>query len=99
MSSVGLSSSLGPLGLEYLLAVGGAGYFRQNVVRPHIQEGRLHRVAGAPEFLYPAYAVYAADADMTVLAPALAGLRQAASGKVPGKPAPKARKARQPTQG
>jgi len=93
LSSVGLSSSLGPLGLEYLLAVGGAGYFRQNVARKHIQEGRLHRVAGAPEFLYPAYAVYAADADMAVLAPALAGLRQAASGKVPRKTATKAKKA------
>lgn len=84
LSSVGLSSSLGPLGLEYLLAMGGAGYFRQNVVRPHIQQGRLHRVAGAPEFLYPAYAVYAADADMAVLTPALAGLRQSASGKAQG---------------
>ena len=78
LSSVGLSSSFGPLGLEYLLAVGGAGYFRQNVVQKHLQEGRLHRVPGAPEFLYPAYAVYAADADMAVLAPALAGLRQVA---------------------
>ncbi|MDP3796023.1 MAG: LysR family transcriptional regulator [Polaromonas sp.] len=82
LSSVGVSSSLGPLGLGYLLAVGGAGYFRQNVVRSHIKEGRLHRVPRAPEFLYPAYAVYAADADMTVLNPALAGLRQAAKGAV-----------------
>lgn len=82
LSSVGVSSSLGPLGLGYLLAVGGAGYFRQNVVRSHIKEGRLHRVPRAPEFLYPAYAVYAADADMTVLEPALAGLRQAAKGAV-----------------
>ncbi len=86
LSSVGLSSSLGPLGLEYVLAVGGAGYFRQNVVRKHLQEGRLHRVSGAPEFLYPAYAVYAADADMAVLAPALAGLRQAAAGKAVPRP-------------
>lgn len=92
LSSVGLSSSLGPLGLEYLLAVGGAGYFRQNVVRPHIQQGRLHRVAGAPEFLYPAYAVYAADADMAVLTPALAGLRAAAAGKLPRKTAAAAKK-------
>jgi len=101
LSSVGLSSSLGPLGLEYLLAVGGAGYFRQNVVRPHIQQGRLHRVAGSPEFLYPAYAVYAADADMTVLAPALAGLRQAAAGKARGKTATKTktRKASRPSLG
>lgn len=93
LSGAALSSSLGPLGLEYLLAVGGAGYFRQNVVRPYLQQGRLHRVAGAPEFLYPAYAVYAADADMTVLAPALAGLRQAASGMVPKKRAAKAKNA------
>lgn len=82
LSSVGVSSSLGPLGLGYLLTVGGAGYFRQNVVRNHLKEGRLHRVPGAPEFLYPAYAVYAADADMAVLEPALAGLRQAAKGAV-----------------
>jgi LysR family transcriptional regulator, flagellar master operon regulator len=80
LSSVGVSSSLGPLGLEYLLAVGGAGYFRQNVAQPYIEQGRLSRVAGAPEFLYPAYAVYAANADMKVLEPALAGLRHAAKG-------------------
>ena len=80
LSSVAVSSSLGPLGLEYMLATGGAGYFRQNVVRHYLDEGRLFRVPGAPEFLYPAYAVYAADADMTVLAPALAGLRAAAKG-------------------
>ncbi|UUZ71315.1 hypothetical protein LP415_19810 [Polaromonas sp. P1(28)-8] len=48
LSSVGVSSSLGPLGLGYLLTVGGAGYFRQNVVRSHLKEGRLHRVPGAP---------------------------------------------------
>ncbi|MDW5443281.1 LysR family transcriptional regulator [Polaromonas sp. SM01] len=80
LSSVGVSSSLGPLGLAYLLAVGGAGYFRQNVVRDLLAEGRLHRVLGAPEFLYPAYAVYADNADMAVLAPALAGLRQVVGG-------------------
>lgn len=80
LSSVGVSSSLGPLGLEYLLAVGGAGFFRQNVAARYIKEGRLHRVPGAPEFLYPAYAVYSAHADMDVLAPALKGLRHAATG-------------------
>jgi LysR family transcriptional regulator, flagellar master operon regulator len=95
LSGVAVSSSLGPLGLEYLMAVGGAGYFRQNVVRTYISEGRLHRVPGAPEFLYPAYAVYAADADMAVLAPALAGLRQAAAGTV--KPAEKSGKTAAPS--
>ena len=78
LSSVGLSSSFGPLGLAYLLAVGGTGYFRQNVVQKYLQDGQLYRVPGAPEFLYPAYAVYSADTDMTVLAPALAGLRHVA---------------------
>ncbi len=86
LSSVGVSSSLGPLGLEYLLAVGGAGYFRQNVVRQHIKDKRLYRVPGKPEFLYPAYAVYSGNADMKVLEPALAGLRQAAAGGPSGKP-------------
>ena len=86
LSSVGVSSSLGPLGLEYLLAVGGAGYFRQNVVRKYMEEGRLHSVLGAPEFLYPAYAVYAANADTAVIAPALAGLREVAAGGSTGKP-------------
>jgi len=78
LSSVGVSSSLGPLGLEYLLTVGGAGYFRHNVVRGYLKAGRLHRVPKAPEFLYPAYAVYGADADMEVLEPALAGFRRVA---------------------
>ncbi len=86
LSSVGVSSTLGPLGLAYLLSAGGAGYFRQNVVRRYIDEGRLHRVPGAPEFLYPAYAVYAAVADMKVLEPALAGLRHAAEGALPTTP-------------
>ena len=77
LSGAPISSSLGPVGLGYVLAAGGAGYFRQNVVRPHIVAGQLHRVAGAPEFLYPAYAVYADNADATVLKPALLGLRHA----------------------
>jgi DNA-binding transcriptional LysR family regulator len=76
LSSAGVSASLGPLGLEYVLAAGGAGYFRQAVVRPHLEAGRLHRVEGTPAFVYPAYAVYAESADTDLLAPALAGLRE-----------------------
>jgi DNA-binding transcriptional LysR family regulator len=78
LSSPGVSASLGPLGREYLLAAGGAGYFRLAVVRNDLKAGRLHRVAGAPEFLYPAYAVYAANAEPALLTPALAALRKAA---------------------
>jgi DNA-binding transcriptional LysR family regulator len=73
-----LSSDFGPLVLEYLLSVGGAGYFRLGVVRSHLESGRLKRVAGAPEFPYPAYAVYSEGADEATLTRALDGLRQAA---------------------
>jgi DNA-binding transcriptional LysR family regulator len=79
LAGVGVSANLGPLAREYLLAAGGAGYFRLDVVRKHLQEGRLHRISGAPEFLYPAYAVYAQHADATIVAPALEGLRYAAA--------------------
>lgn len=79
LSSAPISATLGPLGLGYLLAAGGAGYFRQNVVRPYLEAGQLHRVPGAPEFLHPAYAVYAENADATVLKPSLLGLRHAAN--------------------
>jgi LysR family transcriptional regulator, flagellar master operon regulator len=83
LSSVGVSSNLGPVGLAYLLNLGGTGYFRHNVVKRYIEEGRLHRGADTPEFPYPAYAVHTAQADMRVLAPALKGLRQAATGITP----------------
>jgi DNA-binding transcriptional LysR family regulator len=79
LTGVGVSANLGPLAREYLLAAGGTGYFRLDVVRRHLEEGRLHRVPGAPEFLYPAYAVYAQHADATVVTPALQGLRHASS--------------------
>lgn len=67
--------SLGPLALTYLLAVGGAGYFRAGTVRPLLDEGRLHRVADAPEFSHSAYAVYTPERDNDTLARVRAGLR------------------------
>lgn len=95
LASVGVSASLGPLGREYLLAAGGSGYFRYAVVRSHLESGRLRRVLGAPEFAYPAYAVYADTADLKLVTPALTGLRQVSRSAaervdrlppVPGKP-------------
>jgi hypothetical protein len=71
----GLFANLGPLALNYVLAAGGCGYFRMQVLRPHLEAGRLHIVPGAPRFSYPVYAVHFASADDGVLAPALAGLR------------------------
>ncbi len=70
---------LGPLGLRYILKVGGSGYFRRHAAAPYLRAGKLKLVRGAPEFLYPAYAVYSECADMEILAPALKGLRQVAA--------------------
>lgn len=78
LSNAGVAVGLGPLGCEYLLAAGGSGYFRLDVVERHLRAGRLRRVPDAPEFLYPAYAVYAVGADAKTVTPALAGLRQVA---------------------
>jgi DNA-binding transcriptional LysR family regulator len=70
-----LSANLGPLALNYVLAAGGSGYFRLQAVQAHIDAGRLHLVPGAPRFSYPVYVVHSANADESVLKPALAGLR------------------------
>ncbi len=103
LSNPGVTAGLGPLGREYLLAAGGAGYFRQDVVRDDLQAGRLYRVKGAPEFLYPAYAVYAAEGDAAIVEPGLAGFRQAVRPKAASPlrpPAPTApRPARRPAGG
>lgn len=85
LTNAGVTASLGPLGREYVLAAGGAGYFRRDVVRRHVEAGRLHVVKSAPEFLYPAYAVYSEHADPKVVGPALDGLRAVA--RAPGPPA------------
>jgi DNA-binding transcriptional LysR family regulator len=77
-SNPGTYVGLGPLGLQYILKVGGSGYFRAQAVAPHLRKRRLRLVRGAPEFLYPAYAVYSEDADVKIMAPALAGLRHIA---------------------
>ncbi|MBS0342072.1 MAG: LysR family transcriptional regulator [Proteobacteria bacterium] len=82
LSNAPVQAGLGPLGLEYVLAAGGTGYFRLEVARPHLEAGRLHRVPDTPEFLYPAYAVYAAGAEPPALHEALEGLREMA-GKLP----------------
>lgn len=72
----GLSANLGPLALNYVLSVGGAGYFRMQAVKSHILAGRLHVMPGAPRFSYPVYVVHSANLDEEVLGPVLAGLRK-----------------------
>lgn len=75
----GLFVGLGPLALSYIIEVGGSGYFRTRAVRPYLQTGQLRLVPSAPEFSYSAYAVYGANADQSLLGPALDGLRAIAN--------------------
>jgi DNA-binding transcriptional LysR family regulator len=75
----GLFVSLGPLGLGYILQAGGTGYFRLGAVQPHLESGKLELVRDAPEFLYPAHAVYAETGDAELIQTAVAGLRHIAS--------------------
>lgn len=77
------SVGLGPLGLDYVLEAGGAGYFRASAVRGHLKTGRLRQVPKVPVFLHPAYAVYSEAADAKVIGTALAGLRHVAGSDVP----------------
>jgi DNA-binding transcriptional LysR family regulator len=78
-SHPGTHVGLGPLGLRFILEAGGTGYFRRQAVQPHLADGSLSLVRGAPEFVYPAYAVYSEGADMEVVGPALEGLRHVAA--------------------
>lgn len=58
-----LTANIGWLGLQHVLENGGSGYFSRRIVEPHLQRGRLHVVAGAPDFSMPAYVVYPEDRD------------------------------------
>ena len=80
METPAVSFGLGPLALQYVLENGGSGYFPLRVVRPLLQQGRLHPVAGAPTIKRPAYMAYAAEpADPQLTELALDGLRRAAA--------------------
>ncbi len=79
LANAGTFVGLGPLGLQYILRAGGSGYFRSNVVKNYLKDGRLRVVPGAAEISYPAYAVYSDSADARVVTPALVGLRHVAA--------------------
>ncbi|MEO6927664.1 MAG: LysR family transcriptional regulator [Casimicrobiaceae bacterium] len=74
-----LTTNVGWLGLQHILSNGGSGYFPLRIVGADIKTKRLHRVARAPEFPMPAYAVYPTDHDQALFASALAILRELAA--------------------
>lgn len=73
-----VSISYGPLALEYILATGGSGYFREGFIRSYMDEGRLALIPGSPEFSYSAYMVHSTKADPGVMDRIRDGLRIAA---------------------
>jgi DNA-binding transcriptional LysR family regulator len=74
-----VSVSHGPLALDYLLAIGGSGYFRKGFIQPYLDEGRLALVPDSPEFSYSAYVVHSTQADPGVMDRMRSGLRMAAA--------------------
>lgn len=77
--SPALSVNHGPLAMDYILEVGGSGYFRMEAARPHIASGALHIVPGKPRFSYSIYALYSAKADELLMERVRRGLRTVAA--------------------
>jgi DNA-binding transcriptional LysR family regulator len=78
-SGSALTVNIGWLGLEHILACSGTGYFPLRLVRAHELAGRLHRVAGAPEFRLPVYLCFASGTMSSHLELALQTIRRTAS--------------------
>jgi DNA-binding transcriptional LysR family regulator len=74
-----ISVNHGPLALDYILEMGGSGYFRRGFVKPYLDDGRLVQVSDAPEFSYSAYVVHSVKADETAMTQLRVGLRHAAA--------------------
>jgi DNA-binding transcriptional LysR family regulator len=72
----GLFAGVGLLGLEYVQRNGGAGYFPIRVIRPLIDDGRLHLVNKAPQFHRPAYLVHYPEDNNIALIPGIEVLRR-----------------------
>jgi len=79
LSTPGLYMELGSLGLNYLLQNRGSGYFPKRLVAPYLDDGRLKRIASAPVFHYPAYAVYPADGGLDSMDLIVSNLRTVAA--------------------
>lgn len=74
-----LTANIGWLGLQHILENGGSGYFPLRLARPYLADGRLIRVASAPEFSLPAYMIYAAEGRADFLDDALDAIRRGAA--------------------
>jgi LysR family transcriptional regulator, flagellar master operon regulator len=77
LKDTGLTVGLGPLGLQYILNVGGSGYFRARAVQPYLKNGQLHRIGNAPEFSFSIYALSSTQSDSGATRTAREGLKVA----------------------
>lgn len=76
----GLTVNIGWLGLQHVLASGGAGYFPRRLIAGYLETAQLHSVADAPSFSVQIYLVYPSAHDPGFFASALAHIRDIASG-------------------
>lgn len=77
--SPALSVNHGPLAMDYMLAIGGSGYFRMEAARPHLDSGRIRLVPGKPRFSYSIHVLYSAKADEQLMERVRRGLRSVAT--------------------
>lgn len=75
-----LSTNIGWVGLQSIIAHGGAGFFPFRLVKGELALGRLYRRLGVPEFVLPTYLVYRADSNTETVGQAIQVIRSMAMG-------------------
>jgi DNA-binding transcriptional LysR family regulator len=75
-SGPAISVNIGWLGLQHVLATGGAGFFPYRIVHDLIAAGRLTIPEGTPEFVLPAYVVYPNDGNRDLRSTVLDSMRR-----------------------
>ncbi len=76
LSNTGMTLNLGTLGLNYILANGGSGYFPKRVIETHVNAGRLSVNEEAPVFRHPVYVAHSMSSEQEILNIATCGLYQ-----------------------
>jgi len=72
-----VSISHGPLALDYIIAAGGSGYFREEFVKRYVNDGLVAPVPGSPRFSYSASLVHSTKVDDSMIETIRNGLRAA----------------------
>jgi DNA-binding transcriptional LysR family regulator len=72
-----VSIGYGPLALDYILAAGGSGYFREGFVKPYLDEGLVAPMPESPQFSYSASLVHSTRAEEGMIDTIRSGLRAA----------------------